>query len=165
MSEPISRRVLAFGEPTAGDDAAGPAVLAALRGHGVPPGTALGHLRDPSALVTLLDDPLPTIVVDAVLAPPAGRVLDLSPDDLAAGIRERSSSHGLGVARAIGLARVLGADLEHLRIVAITIDAPRGEGLSEPVAIAVPVAALHVLRLLRDLAACSPSSSPALRTR
>lgn len=168
MTEPTRRRVLAFGEPAAGDDAAGPAVLEELRRRGVPPETMLAHLRDPSALVSLIEEGVPTIVVDAVLAPPAGRVLELPPDDLAAGIRDRTSSHGFCVAHAIGLARALGAELASLRIVAVTIESAlrEREGLSPEVAAAVPIAATRILSLLAPPAGeGNPDRSPEIRVK
>lgn len=152
MSAPVRARVIALGQPSAGDDGVGVAVLAALRARALPPDVELSHLSDATALVSLLDSPVPIILVDAVLASPAGQVVELGPDELASSEPLRMSSHGLGITEAIGLARALsdGADVAPVRIVAITIKRPEryGHGLSDEALAAVPVAAARVLSLL-----------------
>lgn len=145
-------RVIGLGQSAAGDDGVGVAVVHALREHGPPSGVEVHHLSDPSALATLFDANVPVVIVDAVLGSPPGEVVELTPEDLAARAPLRVSSHGLGIAEAIGLARVLdaGVDLPLIRVVAVTIARPAGyqDGLSAEVAAAVPRAAARVLDLL-----------------
>jgi len=145
-------RVFGLGQPAAGDDGFGVAVVRALRERGVPRGVEVQHLSDPSSLAALLDANVPVVIVDAVLGSPPGELLALTPDELATRAPLRVSSHGLGITEAIGLVRVLdaGADLSEVRIVAVTITRPAGYryGLSAEVAAAVPRAADRVLQLL-----------------
>jgi len=144
-------RVIALGQSAAGDDGVGPAVLEELRLCGAGEGVELRLAAEDAALVALLDTDTPVIVVDAVLGEPVGEVLLLSVEDLDA--RGASlSTHGLGAARAIGLARALRpADVgPPIRIVAVTIARPRRHqvGLSAAVAAAVPLAAARVRELI-----------------
>lgn len=145
-------RVIGLGRSSGGDDGVGLAVLAALRKGGVPDGVELHETAEPGELVWLLASGAPVLLVDAVLGSPAGEVVDLGPEDLAAGAALRVSSHGLGIADAIGLARVLndGDGLPAIGIVAVTITRPdrSQHGLSPEVAAAVPRAAERVLSLL-----------------
>lgn len=145
-------RVIGLGQGAAGDDGVGLVVLRALRERALPSDVALHELGEPSALVTLLSGDTPVIVVDAVLGDPAAEVVELSPDELGAHAPLRLSSHGLGVAEAIGLARALaeGRSMPEVRIVAVTIARPERyqQGLSPEVAAAVPRAVKHVLSLL-----------------
>jgi hydrogenase maturation protease len=147
----VRARVIGLGQPAAGDDGAGVAVVRALREGGLPRDVEALDSPDPSALVTLLERGVATIVVDAVLGAPAGQVLELTIESLAPRMSRSVSSHGIGLAEALGLAQVLsGADPRDVRIVAITIGRPAGyDGrLSPDVAAAVPCAAAAVLRLL-----------------
>ena len=104
------------------------------------------------ALVTLLETPRTVVIVDAVLGSPPGRVLDLAPSDLAAGDLRPVSTHGLGVAQAIELARAVAPAgvAPCIRIVGVTIERPARyvQALSPPVAAAVAPAAARVRALL-----------------
>jgi hydrogenase maturation protease len=147
-------RVIGLGQPAAGDDGAGPAVIAHLRATGGVAGAELHDAAEASALVPLLQGARRAIVVDAVVA--AGRIGEvrlLSPDALAAGAMRPVSSHGIGAVVAIDLARMLDAETtpEGVEIVAIVIAPPRevGADLSPEVRAAVPEAAA----LVRSLAA------------
>ncbi|XXT21311.1 hydrogenase maturation protease [Sorangium sp. So ce429] len=165
----MTARVIGLGQRAAGDDAAGLAVLEALRRRGPPSGAELVEARDASALVSLLQTPAEVVIVDAVLASPPGEVLDLSPSDLAAGAPVPVSTHGLGVGQAIELARLAAPDRlsPDIRIVGVSIGrpgprgpgrrAPSGDpeprasdelGLSPEVAAAVPRAVARVLSFL-----------------
>jgi len=147
----MTARVIGVGEPAAGDDGVGRAVLERLREAGVPAGVDLVEVRDPTEIVRLLAGADPVIVVDAVLGARPGEVLDLLPGDLAAQSALAVSTHGLGVLQAIELARVLHDPPEPaVRIVGITIDRStrHGEGLSPPVAAAVARATERVRALL-----------------
>jgi hydrogenase maturation protease len=148
--------ILGVGQPFAGDDGVGPAVIDHLRRSGLPPGVTVGEVREPSALVPLLADAggHRVVIVDAVLAEPAGRVLELEEAAVAAAGLTSVSSHGVSVGAALALARVAGAGAgsdearaPDVRLVAVTIArAERGaRGLSPAVAAAVPHAARAAL--------------------
>ena len=145
-------RVIGLGRQTAGDDGAGPAVIAELARRGVPAGVELHQLADPSDLLPLVDGPGRVVIVDAVLGRPAGRVLVLTPEALSAQAMVPSSSHGLGVGQALALAGVLAADAARpeVRLIGITIESPDGPrvGLSPEIALAVIEAADCVLRVV-----------------
>lgn len=143
--------VAGLGQKAAGDDGVGVAVLGELGRGRVPEGTALVHLADPMDLVALLEHGERVILVDAVLASPSGVVVELEPEDLSTNASERTSSHGLGAAQAIRLARALSNGRPpDLRVVAISIERPQsyGVGLSPEVSAAVREAADRVLALL-----------------
>jgi len=159
-------RIAAVGQRLAGDDGVGPAVLDYLRACGVPPGVTLHELREPSALWPLLDGGGPLVIVDAVVAGPAGgggpevgRVLELGLEDLEARGLRSVSSHGLSVGEALALA-TMAADTRgarraapRVRIVAVTIALPAraARTLSPAVAEAIPRAAERALALARGL--------------
>lgn len=131
----------------AGDDAIGLEVVEALRRTGVGPGIELHTITDPVQLMPLLEGRGTIVLVDAVLQVPAGRVLDLTPADLAR-LPAPASSHGLSPVLAIELARQLGPEPgPPVAIVAVTIAAPPAGriGLSPAVARAIPLAVEHVL--------------------
>jgi hydrogenase maturation protease len=145
-------RVIALGQPCAGDDGFGPAVLEHLRELAAPDRLELIHVTDATALVPLLATDAPVLLVDAVLGDPPGRILEIAPDELAGAGFQPVSSHGLDVAAAIRLARVLHRQeiSPRIRIVGVTIARPLREhdGLSSVVAAAVPRAAERILALL-----------------
>jgi hydrogenase nickel incorporation protein HypA/HybF len=150
-----------LGQGAAGDDGVGLAVLHALEERAHPDDVELLWLPEPSALLPLLDTPVPVVLVDAVLGARPGEVLVLDPEDLAAKTPKRLSSHGLGVGEAIRLARALAGDraLPESRIVAVTIARPEryARGLSPEVAAAVPNAVDRVLALLSSGLTCGPA--------
>ena len=108
-------RVIGCGNPDAGDDAVGLVAVAEAA-------PALQHLEGvevvpqaaPLELVHLLDGVSAAVVVDAIRTPGASRApgtlvrAEAGPDGLPAEIRSSLSSHGLGVAEAVGLAAALG---------------------------------------------------------
>jgi hydrogenase maturation protease len=150
--EPLRRaRVIGIGEENAGDDGVGLAVVRYLRERGVPAGVELLTIPEASALIPLLATPAPVVLVDAVLAAPPGAVFDLAPEALDPG-RGSTSSHLLTIPQAIALTRALAGDAfaTSLRIVAVTIERPRGYRwtLSPAVAAVIPGAAARVLALL-----------------
>lgn len=143
--------VVGVGEPAAGDDGVGRVVLGHLRAAGVAADVELRALRDPTELVDLLGGDAPVIVVDAVAGAPAGEVLELSSDELAARGAANVSTHGVGVVQAIELARALhGGAVPAIRIVGVGIERPGRlhAGLSPAVAAAVAGAAGRVRALL-----------------
>ncbi|MGO8960457.1 MAG: hydrogenase maturation protease [Streptosporangiaceae bacterium] len=146
MSDPAGVVVIGVGNEFRGDDGAGPEVVARLRGR-VPSGVRL-MLTDgePASLLEAWSGTAVAIVADAVAggAAPAGTLRRLVLDAAAtvAGLTDRdaavSSSHGLGLETAIGLAIALG------RLPALLIvhgiqgaDFSQRHGLSEPVAAAI----------------------------
>jgi hydrogenase maturation protease len=145
-------RVIGLGQAAAGDDQVGLAVIEHMRGAGAPDGVELLAAAEPSALLPLLETPAPVVLVDAVLATPAGEVLVLEPEELEQRGLSTMSTHGLGVAQAVALARLLSpaAVSPSIHIVGVSISRPERfqQGLSPEVAAAVPLAAEHVLRTL-----------------
>jgi hydrogenase maturation protease len=143
-------RVIGLGQVAAGDDQVGLAVIEHLRSRGVPEHLELLMAPEPSALLPLLETSARVVLVDAVLAAPAGEVLVLEPDELEQRGLSTVSTHGLGVAQAVALARLLSpsAVSPSIRIVGVSISRPERfrQGLSPEVAAAVPLAADQVLR-------------------
>jgi hydrogenase maturation protease len=150
----VRPRVVGLGEPAAGDDGVGVAVVEHLRRSGDGVALELLTAADASALVDLLVGADPVVIVDAIATSgPPGRVLTLTPAALATRKRALLSTHGVEVPQAIGLARTLcpATVARTVRIVAVTIAAPHryASGLSAAVAAAIPVAAAAALRLAR----------------
>jgi hydrogenase maturation protease len=139
--------VVGIGQIAAGDDGVGLAVARELAGGGV----TVRECADASILLALLEAGQRVVVVDAVVGGgPPGSVIRLAPDALGSGPTPLSS-HGLGVAEAIALARLLYGPraVAELSIVGIAIDRPSGNaaGLSPAVAAAVGPAAALVAEL------------------
>jgi hydrogenase maturation protease len=141
------------GQRLAGDDGVGLAVIEHLRRSALPPEITIGEVREPSALIPMLEDTQGRLViVDAVLAEPAGEILNLDADALEARGLASVSSHGLSVGQALALARATmtaSASAPDVRVVAVTTGRPiRGtQGLSPAVAASVPRAAHLALEL------------------
>jgi hydrogenase maturation protease len=151
---PVSARVIGIGQPAAGDDAVGIAVLQELRKK-LPPGKAeLVEAADPAALAPLLENAETVILVDAVAGASPGAVVMLDPERFsAAGFRARSS-HRMALAQAIELARGLAPEsvAERILIVGVGVLEPEewGSPPSAEVSEAVPRASAEVLRILED---------------
>lgn len=148
MTSSILRpRIIALGQPLAGDDAAGLAVAARLRAAGV----AVIEVASVTDLVTALEAPGDVILVDAVLGDEPGRVLVLAPEQLGRDGVAAVSSHGIDVPAAIALAATLYPETagRTVRLVGVVIDrAPRfTEGLSSAVENAIHAACERVLAL------------------
>ena len=151
MTEPAI--VLGIGQLAAGDDAVGLAVARELAARGV----AVRESADASALLALLEAGHRVVVVDAVAGGgPPGSVIRLAPEALGSGPTPLSS-HGLGVAESISLARTLFGPraVAELVIIGIAIDRPstHAVGLCPAVAAAVGPAADLAADLVRALAA------------
>ena len=148
----MQARVIALGQAAAGDDGVGVAVLEALRARGVPAGVELARAPEDVALISLLETRAPVVLVDAVLARPAGEVLELGLADLERPGAPAISTHGIGVPEAVELARTLapGAVTSSIRVVAVTIERPTRyeQRLSPAVAAALPRAVERVLALV-----------------
>ena len=144
-------RIVGLGEPAAGDDGVGIAVLDWLRERGVPAGIALAEVRDASGLLPLLESPGRVVLVDAAIGGAPGRVVELAPAELDCSHLLPLSTHGVGVAQMIALAAMLTPDrlAPSIRIVAITIAKPRTylKALSAAVNAAVPRAAACAVEL------------------
>ena len=152
----MSPRVLVVGCGTlAGDDAAGPAVVARLAAEGVPDGVRLAVAPGGQGILDLLDGEPALVLVDAV-APGAapGTVHRLTwPDARLVALRP-GSTHDLGAVAALELADVLG--LLPARVVAVGVelaDVAPGAPLSRAVAAALPAVAAAVRGELARLAA------------
>lgn len=136
--------IVGIGQHAAGDDAVGLLVVRALAARGL----EIRESADASILLTLLEAERRVVVVDAVVGGgPPGAVLRLDTGALAGGPAPLSS-HGLGVADALELARTLYGDhiVANVAIVGVAIDRPTGStiGLSPAVAAAVEPAATLV---------------------
>ena len=144
--------VVGLGQRLAGDDGVGLAVLDELARRRLPAGVALVCLDRPMDLIELVRDRAGVVLVNAVRARPPGVVLELPVDALSrSGVEPPASSHGMGAAEALGLARALMPGVaRRVRVVAVTIAraAPGRIGLSPEVEAAVPGAADRVLAVL-----------------
>jgi hydrogenase maturation protease len=149
----VRRLIVGVGSPDAGDDGAGPAVIAALRAD-PPPDVALAFARPPD-LPTLLEGTAAAVIVDACRSGAAPGALlffdaaaaDLPPAPFAV------STHGLGLAAALALARALGALPPVCVVIAVEGRAfAPGAPMTTAVAAAVPEAA----RLARAALGAAP---------
>lgn len=152
-------RVVGVGNPEAGDDAVGLVVVRSAR----PALEALGaEVVETAAglhVLDLLRGIDAAVVVDAIRAPgggrPAGTVVraEAGPEGLPAEVGSSLSSHGFGVAEAVGLAAALD---EVPRVVFLGVeisDVTAGHGLSEPVASSVPELEARVVAEVRRIVA------------
>lgn len=154
----MSTRVIGIGQPAAGDDGVGHAVIDALAAMILPAGTEIVRARESSALVELYAGAARVIVTDALMSSGApelapGTVHVLGADSLSRRGAVGVSSHGINAVRALDMARVLFTDVpDDVWFVAVSIDAPTtyGYGLSEPVARAVPLAARAIAELIQE---------------
>jgi len=139
----VTAVVVGIGQLAAGDDGVGLVVAQALAARGFD----TRESADASVVLALLEAERRVVLVDAVVDGRApGTVIRLAAGDLAAGPTPLSS-HGLGVAEALELARTLyGTPVAaRVEIVGVAIARPAGTtiGLSPAVAAAVePAAAL-----------------------
>jgi hydrogenase maturation protease len=133
--------VVGIGQASAGDDGVGLVVARALAASGL----AVRECADASVLLSLLEEGRRVVVVDAVVGGGApGSVMRLDASAIASG-PSPLSSHGIGIAEAIELARTLfgEASVAEVEIVGVAIERPSGArvGLSDAVAAAVEPAA------------------------
>ena len=131
--------VIGVGNPYRRDDGVGLAVLT-----GLPDGArAVEATGEPTELLNLWHNEDRVVLVDAMsTGAPPGTVHTLTCRDGcwdAAPPAATASTHGLGVAEAIGLGLVLGAVPAQVVLVGVEVsDTGNGVGLSAPVAAAVP---------------------------
>ena len=147
--------VVGVGNRLRGDDGAGLAVAGRLRERGV---RAVRELEGEGlGLIDLWDGARAVVLVDGVRsgAPPGTlHRLDAGAGPLPAALRSSSSTHAIGGAAAIELARALGRLPG--RLVVFGVEGARfdtGAGLSKPVAAAIDAAADAVQDELRALSA------------
>jgi hydrogenase maturation protease len=146
--------VIGLGNLLRGDDGAGIAVARRVRAAApswvevVEVGDDLAGLLDAWAGMEL------AIVVDAIRsgeAPGKVRWIDLAPTRLPGPARSPTSSHALGLAGAVELARTLDRLPGRLVLIGIqAADTAAGEPLSPAVAAGVEVAATQILRAVAD---------------
>lgn len=143
----VRRRVIGLGNPYRGDDAAGRACIAELRGRLPVDLELIESDGEPAALLALLGCAREACLIDACASGlPAGTVQRF---DAAAAILPSlpgaTSTHGIGLAEAIELARALGALPRRCVVYAIEgLSYGAGESLSDPVRTAVRAVAERI---------------------
>ncbi|GAA1148491.1 hydrogenase maturation protease [Nocardioides aquiterrae] len=137
--------VIGLGAPDRGDDAVGAAVAGAVATRLA--GIAVVAHEDPTGLLDVWAGHSPVVVVDAVrTGAPPGTVHRLETGTADRPIRAgHGSTHALGLAEVVELARALGRLPERLVVVGVEADRfDHGAPLSPAVAAAVPVAVRRV---------------------
>jgi hydrogenase maturation protease len=133
----VTRRlVIGIGNPERGDDGAGREVARRLAARGDCPFETRECVGDATSLMDIWAGASEVVLVDACRgAGPGGSVHSFGPDDALRLARLRhASTHSLGVAAAIGLARALGSLPKRLVVHAIEAGATdEGVGLSPEV--------------------------------
>jgi hydrogenase maturation protease len=136
-------RVIGCGNPEAGDDAVGLLAVRAARAR-LPSDVDVVEARVAIRVVDLLEDAGAVVLVDAVRAPSGARAAGAlvravgGSDGLPAELRGSISSHGLGVAEAVGLAAALGS-LPRVVFLGLEVgDLTNGRGLTPAVTAALP---------------------------
>lgn len=148
---PSARRrvVIGLGNPDRGDDGAGQACLASLRGRLPGDVELIESDGEPAALLGLLAQACEAYLIDACASgAPPGTVRRF---DVAARALPRlagtTSTHGMGVAEALELARVLAVLPERCALYAIEGRSyAHGRGLSEPVRAAIASVSRRIAR-------------------
>ncbi len=153
-------RVIGLGNPEAGDDAVG--LIAARRARpeleGIP-GVEVVQVGAGVHVLDLLQGAEAVVVVDAVRSPSGGRPpgtlvrVEAGPDGLPADASSSVSSHGFGVAEAVGLAAALGGTPIVVFIGVEAAEVAAGSPLSGPVEAALPALVQAVVEEVRRLAA------------
>jgi hydrogenase maturation protease len=139
----MSVRVIGCGNPDAGDDALG--LLAVRRARDrLPPDVEVVEAAVALHVLDLLDGADAAVVVDAVRTPGGTRDpgtlvrAEATIDGLPVDVRSSLSSHGLGLAEAVGLAAAVGP-VPRLVFLGLEVgDVRIGESLSPAVAEAMP---------------------------
>lgn len=156
-------RVIGCGNLDAGDDALGILAVREARARlTVLPSVEVVEVSTGLNVLDLLAGVEAAVVVDAVRAPRGDRRpgtlvrIEAGPDGLPAELRSSLSSHGLGVAEAIGLASVLGPAP---RVVVLGIEVAgveAGSGLSPAVRSALPQLVRQIVSDAEVLAGAGP---------
>lgn len=147
MSAPVL--VIAVGNPYRRDDGVGLAVLEHLSQEDLPGVTLVEESGESAALISRWQGAPFVVLVDAVSSgATAGTVHRLERGDGQWSVGARSaqaSTHSLGVGSAIELGRVLDCLPDRLVLFGVeTADVGNGEGLTSPVAAAVPAVAKRI---------------------
>jgi hydrogenase maturation protease len=136
-------RVIGCGNPEAGDDAVGLLAVGLARRR-LPPEVEVIEAGVALQVLDLLDDVEAVVIADAVRSPTGGRAPGAlvravgDPDGLPAELGNALSSHGLGLADAVGLAAVL-RPLPRVVFLGVEVeDLTAGRGLSPAVATSLP---------------------------
>jgi hydrogenase maturation protease len=160
-------RVIACGNPAAGDDAAGILAVEEAR-------EALEHLADvdvvprasPLDVLHLLEGADAVVIVDAIRTPGSGRPpgtlirAEAGPEGLPAEIRSSLSSHGFGIVESVGLAAAIGRPP---RVVVLGVEAESaaaGAAVSPAIRDALPELASRIVGEARALAAEAERAAP-----
>lgn len=144
-------RIVGCGNPGAGDDAAGLVAVDRARPL-VPPDVEV--VTAPTALhvLDLLEGTETVLLVDAMRTTGGGRDpgavvrAESGPDGLPVALRSSLSSHGLGLAEAVGLAAALGPVPRVVFLGVEVGDVRAGRGLSAAVAAALPALVEAIVR-------------------
>jgi hydrogenase maturation protease len=144
-------RIVGCGNPDAGDDAAGLVAVDRVRSL-VPPDVDV--VTAPTALhvLDLLEGVDSVLLVDAMRTTGGGREpghvvrVESGPEGLPATLRSSLSSHGLGLAEAVGLAAALGPVPRVVFLGVEVGDVRAGRGLSPAVDAALPVLVAAIVR-------------------
>jgi hydrogenase maturation protease len=152
-------RVIGCGNVDVGDDAAGlVAVARAREALRTIEGVQVAESVSPLDVIHLLEGADAVIVVDAIRTPGGGREpgtvvrVEAGPDGLPGDLGSSLSSHGVGIAEAVGLAAAIGAEPV---VVVLGVEAERaspGAPLSEVVAEALPTLVELLVAEARTLA-------------
>jgi hydrogenase maturation protease len=146
--------VIGVGNEFRRDDGAGPAVVARLRGHLPDDVCLLVSDGEPTRLIEAWAGAPLAVIVDAVRAEPAvpGRLHRLVLHRADAAVARPTSSHGLGIDCAIGLAQALDRMPGMLILHAVeAADVGLGTGLTPAVAAIIDTLAAAVLHDLDSL--------------
>jgi len=145
VSGPIRVRVVGCGNPSAGDDAIGLLAAREVRSElEALPGVEVVEAGPALGVVHLLEGVEAAVVVDAVRSPTGRRApgeivrVEAGPDGLPADVATSLSSHGFGLAEAVGLAAALGGAPRILFLGVEVSDVAIGHPLSAAVAGALP---------------------------
>jgi len=137
-------RVIGCGNPEAGDDAVGLLAVGLARRR-LPPEVEVVDAGLALKVIDLLEDVDAVVIVDAVRAPSGGRPSGTlvravgDPDGLPAELRGTLSSHGLGIAEAVGLAAAMNPLPRVVFLGVEATDLTAGHGLSPAVAETLPI--------------------------
>jgi hydrogenase maturation protease len=136
-------RVIGCGNPEAGDDATGLLAVRAARAR-LPSDVEVVEAGVSIRVVDLLEGADAVVIVDAVRAPSGSRVAGTlvravgDPEGLPAELHGSISSHGLGLAEAVGLAAAVGPLPRVVFLGLEADDLTAGRGLSPRVGEALP---------------------------
>jgi len=150
-------RVICCGNPEAGDDAVGLLAVGLARRR-LPPEVEVVEAGMALRVLDLLEDVDAVVITDAVRAPSGGREAGAlvravgDPDGLPAELRSALSSHGLGIAEAVGLAGAMGPLPRVVFLGLEADDLTAGHGLSPAVAASLPALVDAVVEEVASLA-------------